>query len=146
MKKALFALVFMSATCLICRPRSITEITKDTRMVQITITLFPEQDNYDAAEWRKIVDDASGIMKKAEDQDVIGPEFMNMVARSIQGLYRHSVDEDGINGRLDISLGDGNCPEGRCNNPCSCKEDYRGLCPCSLDAKRSCKTQECCNN
>ena len=147
MNKKLFLLLAIMPLYAADQPptKSIRQIKDETRMVQYTITLFPDPEQYDDAKWRATVDEAAAIVQRAGADDLDGSELIDTVFKSLQNLHERRDGTSGIHGNITVSLSDGNCPEGGCNNPCACKEEYRGLCPCSLDTTRTCRKVSPCS-
>ncbi len=118
--------------------RSVEEIKKETRMVRYTITVYTDE-GQDSEQWRKIVDDAADTIEEVSSGKYkSGDEIVSVVFDAVQRANTKS-NNPGVHSSIVISLGDGNCKEDQCNPDCACKDEYRGLCPCSLDSKSSCK-------
>ena len=125
--------------------RSVEEIKRDAQILRYTITLFKDSENFDVERWKQIIDDAvASIETVSSDELKTRDAYIETMLRSLNTVYKNGLNSQGIHGTISISLNDGKCPQGCCNEPCECKEEYRGLCPCSLDTSKSCKKSTSC--
>jgi len=125
--------------------RTVEEIKEDTQIIRYTVTIFKDSEEFNKNEWKNVVDQAALTIEELSAESLeSSEELINTMFKSLQNVYKNGVNHQGIHGTLSISLGDGKCPKDGCNDPCACKAEYRGLCPCSLDITKSCKTYEGC--
>lgn len=139
MKKGLlFALMSLVFSPCVQADNNMEELEgASSRMIEYTVTIYCDE-KCNKKEWDKMQADAVRAIKRGN-----GSESGDVVDAIIESLGRMNTKEQGVHGMVGIAMSDGNCPTGRCNVECACKEDYRGLCPCGLATNRGgCKNMK----
>src|SRR3990172_11701900 len=139
MKKRLLLLFLLPLA--ICAEQMSTEERdanlKAARVVQYTVTIYRDADNYDKQAWEKALKNVVETVEKGMQEGVDEAEFVGDVVRSMQSMYKRTVETSGMHGLILVGIGDGECPN-KCGDTCTCKAEFRGVCPCSAGGE-TCK-------
>ena len=126
-----------------CTKKSaVTKSSEDVGIIEYKIRIYKDTNNHDKGAWEETVKQAIDTIRAAQEEN--NGEFVDNVCTSIRAVQKNKSEDTGIHGEIQVSIGDGKCPEGYCGEKCACIDRYAGNCPCGIE-ETNCKNRKDCN-